>query len=288
MLVAQITDIHLGFDPGNPAEFNRKRLDRVIDHLCEMPRPPDLMFATGDLVDMGDVESYRRLRRALEPCPFPVYMAMGNHDIRANFAEVFHETPFTGGFVQYAVDHAGPIRFLVLDTLEEGRHGGAFCPARAAWLSDALAQEPDRPTVIVLHHPPIETGIGWLTTALNEPWIAWLDAALAGHHQVIGMIAGHVHRWIVTGWRGRPVAVCSSTAPQLALRLEPIDPEEPDGRPMIVADPPAFALHYWNGEGLVSHFDTAEEHVALARFDRGLQPMVRDMMHERPNEVPGR
>ena len=27
MLIAQITDIHLGFDPDNPAEFNRKRLD---------------------------------------------------------------------------------------------------------------------------------------------------------------------------------------------------------------------------------------------------------------------
>ena len=28
MLIAQITDIHLGFDPDNPAEFNRKRLDQ--------------------------------------------------------------------------------------------------------------------------------------------------------------------------------------------------------------------------------------------------------------------
>ena len=37
MLVAQITDIHLGFDPDNPAEFNRKRLrfgDRVANHVA--------------------------------------------------------------------------------------------------------------------------------------------------------------------------------------------------------------------------------------------------------------
>ncbi len=27
MLIAQITDLHLGFDEGNPVEFNRKRLD---------------------------------------------------------------------------------------------------------------------------------------------------------------------------------------------------------------------------------------------------------------------
>jgi hypothetical protein len=31
MLVAQITDIHLGFEPDTPGEFNRQRLDDVID-----------------------------------------------------------------------------------------------------------------------------------------------------------------------------------------------------------------------------------------------------------------
>ena len=30
MLIAQITDIHLGFDPDDPAEFNRRRLDQVL------------------------------------------------------------------------------------------------------------------------------------------------------------------------------------------------------------------------------------------------------------------
>ena len=29
MLLAQVTDIHLGFDPDNPSEFNRKRLDQA-------------------------------------------------------------------------------------------------------------------------------------------------------------------------------------------------------------------------------------------------------------------
>ena len=31
VLVAQITDVHLGFDPGNPDEFNRQRLEGVGD-----------------------------------------------------------------------------------------------------------------------------------------------------------------------------------------------------------------------------------------------------------------
>jgi 3',5'-cyclic-AMP phosphodiesterase len=279
MLVAQITDLHLGFDSEDPSEFNRRRLDRVIDTLCDMAYKPDVLFITGDLVDRGDVTSYRRLRTAIAACPFPVHLCVGNHDDRDNLAEVFPELRFEGGFLNYVVDQ-GPLRFIVLDTLEPGRHGGAFCARRAAWLSAKLAEAPDRPTVIILHHPPVETGIAWLTTPLDDPWVARLDAALAGHNQIVGMMSGHVHRAIVTGWKRRPLTICSSTAPQVALELGPIDPDRPDGRPMIVADAPAFALHYWNGEGLVTHFATAEEHVTLARYDEGLQPMVRGMLAE--------
>lgn len=286
MLIAQITDIHLGFDPDNPAEFNRKRLDKVIRVLCEMEPRPDLLFATGDLVDRGDVDSYRRLQRALAACPFPVHMCMGNHDVRDNFHTVFPQAPIDDGFVQYVVDTAA-LRFIVLDTLEEGRHGGGFCERRQRWLADRLAEEPSRPTVIVLHHPPIETGIGWMTTEPDEPWVSRLDAALAGHGQIVGMISGHIHRSIVTGWRGRSLAVCASTAPQVALVLGEIDPAKPDGRPMIVADPPAFAIHYWNGEGLISHFDTADEHVALARYDASMQPLVASLLDERPTVYSG-
>jgi 3',5'-cyclic AMP phosphodiesterase CpdA len=279
MLMAQITDIHLGFDPGNLAEFNRKRLDQTLHRIAELPRRPALLFATGDLVDRGDVDSYRRLKSALRACPMPVWPCLGNHDVRANFRAVFPEIPVADGFVQYVVD-ADPLRFLVLDTLEEGRHGGAFCETRAAWLRARLAEAPDRATVIVLHHPPIDTGIAWLTTKPGEPWVARLADALAGHNQIVGMMSGHIHRSIVMNWEGRQLTVCSSTAPQVALALEAIDPATPDNRAMIIADPPAFALHLWTGASLVTHFDTAEEHTVLARFDGAMQPMVDHLMKE--------
>ena len=39
----------------------------------------------------------------------------------------------------------------------------ASARSRAAWLRARLDEAPDRPTLIALHHPPIATGIGWLT-----------------------------------------------------------------------------------------------------------------------------
>src|SRR3546814_1186494 len=85
MLIAQITDIHIGFDPDNPAEYNRKRLDEVLDVLIEGPNRPDLLLATGDITDRGDDDSYRRLVTAFSRCPFPVWPSVGNHDLRDNF-----------------------------------------------------------------------------------------------------------------------------------------------------------------------------------------------------------
>ena len=99
---------------------------------------------------------------------------------------------------------------------------------------------------------------------------------------VIGVVCGHVHRAIVTRWDDVIVATCPSTAPQVALELQPIDPAVADGRALIVADPPGYALHWWNGRELITHYDTATDHQVLASYDEGLQTMIAGMMAERP------
>ena len=95
------------------------------------------------------------------------------------------------------------------------------------------------------------------------------------------MVTGHLHRPLVTRWAGTVLAVCPSTAPQVALDLETMDPDVPDDRPMIVADRPYFALHYWNGRELITHFDTAEEHEVLARYIPRRQGLIRMLNKER-------
>ena len=59
ILVAQVTDLHIGFDRDNPHELNVRRLNLVIDQLNAMRPKPSLLLVTGDLVENAD--DHRRL-----------------------------------------------------------------------------------------------------------------------------------------------------------------------------------------------------------------------------------
>jgi 3',5'-cyclic AMP phosphodiesterase CpdA len=283
MLIAQVTDIHLGFQPDDPAEMNRKRFDDIIGSLLALHPRPDLLLATGDLTEAGTVASYETLKSICERLPFPVLFALGNHDCRDNFISVFPQVPRTStGHVQYVHD-VGPLTVVVLDTLEEGHHGGSLCEARVAWLDAALAAT-TKPTILVLHHPPIESGNGWMTESIDAPWVQRLGAVVARHPHVIRLVTGHLHRAITTGWLGTTVAVCPSSAPQVAIDFRSIDGENPDGRDMVVAEQPGFALHYWTGRDLVTHFGAGGDHPVLARYNVRMQPTVRHILAERTGQ----
>jgi 3',5'-cyclic-AMP phosphodiesterase len=282
ILVAQVTDLHIGFDRDNPHEMNVRRLNMVIDHLNAMRQKPSLLLVTGDLVESADdIDAYRHMVSLVGRWEGPVMWAVGNHDSREGLRTVLPDVPADEhGFIQYEQDHGG-VRWIVLDTLDSGRHGGMVCEDRAAWLKKRLRERKDVPTVIILHHPPVDTGIDWMSALGCEAWVQRLEAVVRPAKQVVAMIAGHVHRPIATTFAGKPLAVCASTAPLLALELEDIDPARPDGRPLIVADSPAYALHYWNGERMLTHFDVAGPRNVLATYDSNLQPMIRDFLRER-------
>lgn len=282
ILVAQVTDLHIGFDRDNPHELNVRRLNMVIDELNEMRPKPSMLLVTGDLVEWpDDIDAYHHMVSLVARWEGPVIWALGNHDSRDNFRAVLPDVGSDeNGFIQYEVDH-GDVRWIVLDTLDEGRHGGMVCEKRASWLEKRLQERKDVPTVIILHHPPVDTGIDWMSALSCEAWVQRLEEVVEPAKQVIGMIAGHVHRPIATSFGGKPLTVCSSTAPWVALNLEDIDPKSPDGRPLILGDAPAYALHYWNGERLLTHFDVAGPRHVLASYDSNAQPMIRDFLRER-------
>ena len=250
VLIAQITDCHI-VEPGE------KLADRVdtatmlvdaVDHILSMDPRPDVVVATGDLVNDGRPAQYERLAAVLEPLPMPVYPIPGNHDDRTGLRVLFGEVLPPGGSddpVDYAVDEH-PVRLVGIDTTIPGKHWGRLETGQLEWLDAELARHPDRPTLIFQHHPPFATGIEWMdrTRVGNGSDQA---AVVSGHHNVEMVTCGHLHRVIQARFGGTVAACWPSTGAQLALSL--------DGTPFLYADePPVVALHRWDEKtGLASH-----------------------------------
>ncbi len=282
MLIAQITDIHVGFDPdAHPEELNVVRFAAVLDRLRKAPHKLDLLVLSGDLTDHGDSRSFDTVTSMLSDIDCPVLPLVGNHDDRHALRKAFPGTPDHGEFVNYAVEQQG-LRIICLDTFEPGRHGGAFCTSRRDWLRRELEDGHGRPCVIFMHHPPIVTGIDWMDPAPDEQWIQNFADSISGHEAAIRAIhCGHLHRRVSACFRGIPLGITPSVAPLVALDLRPVDENTADNRPLITTEPASYALHYWDGESLVTHYESCGDWDVLAHYTEQLKPMVHEMKAER-------
>jgi len=121
MLIAQISDMHVKRE----GELLYGRIDtagyleRAVAHLLRLDPRPDIVLATGDLVEGGKPEEYARLRRLLAPLPMPLYVIPGNHDGRDALRAAFADRGFlpAQGFLHYAVE--GPDFAAMLQTQAE-------------------------------------------------------------------------------------------------------------------------------------------------------------------------
>jgi 3',5'-cyclic AMP phosphodiesterase CpdA len=255
LTIAQITDLHVTTDkdPVNK-ERNEKRLRAVLRAIHDRRPRPVAIIATGDLVDRGEPEEYAELKKILDEVELPVYLGLGNHDSRAPFRSAFPSAAVdANGFVQFAVDLGG-VRVVMLDTLDEGKSDGAFCEKRAQWLSTTLGQAAHTPTIVALHHPPIASGIRWMDPDPNSEWIARLKKTLLGRKQVLTAISGHVHRTFVGMFAGHSLSAGPATSIQLTLDLSEVNMRVPDGREILVEEPPGYTLLMWYRGELATHF----------------------------------
>jgi len=252
MIIAQISDLHIAM----PGYLAYKRFDtascvsRCIEHIRRLRPKPDVVIATGDLVDSGRDEEYRRLREVLSPLDVPVFLIPGNHDDRGALCAEFQDhayLPSGGGPACYAVEDY-PVRLLALDTLIPGEKGGALHDGQLEWFEKQLEAAPRRPTLVLLHHPPFRTGIPRMDDiGLDAASAERLGKIVARHRQIEVVTAGHLHRRLQARWRGTTASVCPSAAFQFRLTMEPNNLEPaPD-------EPPAYQLHCWNGSELVTH-----------------------------------
>jgi Icc protein len=249
MLIVQISDLHVaGVDaPVRRFVDTNANLARAVSYIEAMRPKPDLVVATGDLCDNGLAEEYVLLRELLEGFEIPVFLIPGNHDEREALVDGLDNhtyLPRDGGPLQYVIE--GDVRVVAVDTTRPGHHEGMLDSDRLQWLDATLGAAPDAPTLVVMHHPPFDTGIWWMDRS-HIRGAEDFERVVRRHPQVRRVIAGHIHRSIQTTWGETVVSVAPSTAHQVGLELTP------EAAPIINAEPPMFTLMDWNGDSCVSY-----------------------------------
>lgn len=251
MLIAQISDTHiLAETPDNPAAGLRAEcLRQAVADINA--RRPDAVIFTGDTVQHGQPEEYARLRELLSPLEPPLYLVPGNRDDHKVMRTVLNEhvhLPASDRFLQYTVEeHA--VRLVAIDSTSPGERKGVFCTARQDWLDTALSEQPDRPTVLFIHHPPFDVDEHYIRGYRRQEDADSLAGVIRRHSQVIALLCGHVHWPVEREWAGIQVRVMPSIAVDLR---NGIDETVARGRPI-------YLIHRVSGEtGIVSDARTVD------------------------------
>jgi 3',5'-cyclic AMP phosphodiesterase CpdA len=217
-----LSDLHLN------AEFTRDKgvdadrsLSLVLD-ACAHLRDIVAVLVTGDIADDGSEAAYARARTALldfaRARDAHLMLCAGNHDDRAAFSAVLGTGHLTPAGEQCG--EPGPagltcastlvngLRIVTLDSLVPGKWFGRIGAEQLAWLQSLLDEEPALPTVIGVHHPPVDLGVeiqqrvrledsGRLASTVQSGFVS---AILCGHfHQQIAASLSGVPTWVTPG-----------------------------------------------------------------------------------------
>jgi 3',5'-cyclic-AMP phosphodiesterase len=250
VLIAQLSDPHV-----RPKDVlyhgvvdSNAGLTDAVEHVRASSTSPDLVLVTGDLVDHGEPAEYDHVREILERLPVPYLVIPGNHDDRENFRSAFADHRYLprNGPLHYCVDDH-PVRVIGLDSTVPGRHHGHVDGAGLDWLATTLAQDTEKPTLIMLHHPPVVSGIPYLDEYRYFEG-AELAAVVERAPNVEIVVCGHVHRSMVRRWARTVLISCPSTATEIDLQLGG------SAQPSSHGGPRGYLLHLWDERGgMISH-----------------------------------
>ena len=226
LLIAQLSDPHIRLHD----EATHRALSAAVDRVLALRPRPAAVLVTGDVSDAGDPAEHALAAELWGRLEMPVHVVAGNHDVLAERT-------------QFAVE-AGALRLVGCDTSVHGRDDGSL---DVAWLAERLAEDTTTPTIVAMHHPPVDIGLPWLDEiGLPRADREALATLLRESPQVKRVVAGHVHRALATTLGGVGVVTCASTNIQAAL-----DFEIPD---MALADePPSILVHALLGDEIVTH-----------------------------------
>lgn len=239
MQIIQISDLHIGEKGDDTPERLKMAANLVecISHINQLTPQPDLLLITGNITHDGSVEAAMHAREMLDTLNCPYKLVCGPQDDRRTTLAVFDHACANevGGVVSYMVEDF-PLRMIGLDSLGHNGTGGNICQKRLHWVNDHLAEKPDQPTLIFMHHPPMKTGIAKVDVdGFNN---AEIFGQMVKHYSNIkGILCGHINFASHTGWNETMVSSAPGMGMEAALEVE------------VGGKAPAYNLHHFTPDG---------------------------------------
>lgn len=183
MRLIQITDAHLYADieARSRAGVPWRQFQQVLSAVNT--EQPDMVVFTGDISQDESAASYSLAVQAMASLSCPWYWLPGNHD---QLTLMSAERAFVA-----EVD-LDAWRLLLLNTRVDGQPYGELGSEQLANLAAQLEND-DRPTLIAMHHPPVDVGAVWMDAiGLQDRDAFW--QLLTAYPQVKIILFGHAHQ----------------------------------------------------------------------------------------------
>lgn len=219
VMLFQFTDLHLfPSRDGKLLGINTfDSLQQVFELALEQEDIPDAILATGDLAQHATAETYhllqscfetfcRQLRKTESAPLIPVYWLAGNHDE----VEMMASHPVTEPINPANAFKIKEWQVLMLNSNVPGEVHGRLTVEELNRLDQALAQNPDRFTLVCLHHNPVPTTDDWMgEIGLHEA--DHFFEVIDRHSNVKGIVWGHIHQEFVGTRKGVLMLATPST-----------------------------------------------------------------------------
>ena len=195
----QLSDLHLV----PPGKLTSKVLDTnaiLEETINEILRKQDYfgqiegLLVTGDISDDGSIDSYLSAYEKLIKLNVPILVIPGNHDLRKPMREVFNEhVEFSINSSQFDwVFKYEETVIIGLDTLVEGENFGFLEKTSLEFLSNQLSIHNGSDIILLIHHPPINTGI-YFMDKIGLKNSSELSECLKATSRPVRILCGHVH-----------------------------------------------------------------------------------------------
>jgi len=210
----QITDTHL-FSDRNKDLLGIKTVqsfEAVIEHAAKYASECRAVLSTGDLSQDHSAQSYIDFTDNIKKLALPCYCIPGNHDLQS----IMMPNLIEQGISQVTHIMSDFWQIIMLDSQVEGLVHGELVDSELEFLQQTLADNPDKHTLVCLHHHVLPVGSNWLDQHMLKNSERFLET-IRPFNNVCAVLSGHVHQMVDVYHNG----VRFMTTPSTCVQFKP-------------------------------------------------------------------